>query len=836
MPSIIGRRFGALITIIVVGVLLFGLTVGLTILQTGIHGFAYRTIRDVQDLKSAIEPPPLYLVESMLIAHEIIDAKEIGPLVVRLRELEASFTENEHRWMQRMSSAEARQSLEEMGRPAHRFIDATENDFLPAIMRKDRVGAVAALDGPMAADYNAHRLLVISLLDRLQRLRGEEEGHAGLMLMIGGSCMAIILISLLAAGWGMLRVRQVHMRELKDRESRLVLLAAAAFEGIVLTDGLRVVDANQQMVLMLGASNIGDLTGKSILEFIDVDNRPMFLSRLSDRSEADCELAIRRGDRSKIEVEVRSRFHAADGGSVRLLAFRDVTSNKQAQRELINFRNHLQDLVVERTAELELARRTAESASYEAAKANRAKSEFLANMSHEIRTPLNAVLGYSQMLKRDVGLDAKIRSAVEVISRSGEHLLTLISDILEMSRIESGRSTCDLAACDLHELLKSMKSLFLLRARDKGLELHLVIASEVPRYVQTDARKVRQILANLISNAVRFTQTGQVSMVANYQEGRLRVEVIDTGMGIGAEEIKILFQPFVQVKSSRTRGEGTGLGLSISRGLTEVLGGQLTVTSVEAEGSSFVLSIPVSICPQTAKGAAQAAQVEEQLRTRPDRPCPRVLIAEDHVDSRNLLRDLMSSIGVEVREVGNGADAIACAATWQPDLIWMDIDMPHVDGLAAVRAIRASATGKVMVIIALTAAAFSEDRDLILEAGCDEVSHKPYDEAVLFALMERLLQGRFIRIDVDGGISKALLQISDTRLRSIVSALPASKREFLHQALIIGDLSSIEQACAEWPDKEAAEAMGQLAMTLNLDRLMKVIEPSPIDQDPGGRP
>lgn len=488
----------------------------------------------------------------------------------------------------------------------------------------------------------------------------------------------------------------------------------------------------------------------------------------------------------------------------------------------IRHRDGIAEEVAARTAQAERAlaeaRRLEASlvqAKEAAEAANRAKSDFLARMSHEIRSPLNAVLGYAQLLARDPALGARQREAVAVINRSGEHLLQLISDILDMARIESGRGGCDAEDIDLHALLAGAEDLFRLRAQAKGLALSVRLGAGLPRFVRTDQRKLRQILINLLSNAFKFTVAGAVTIEADWSDGRLAVTVRDTGPGLEPEEAARLFQPFVQGGAGRRRGDGTGLGLAISDGFARLLGGTLGVASEPGRGAAFTLAIPA---PAVA-GATAAPAARRVVGLAPGQAAPRLLVADDHAESRDVLAALLREAGCRVDAVADGAAAVAACRAHPFDLVWMDIDMPVLDGLAATRAI-ADLPAPRPTVVAITASVFAEDRDRLLAGGCAAVAHKPFRDEEIFVLLERLLGIGFVWT-VDAGTEPP--SDDDASLRPALAAVPASERARLAEAVAAGDVEAAAAALRGWPDRALAERLGTLLHGYAFDRLQRLL-------------
>jgi two-component system sensor histidine kinase/response regulator len=395
--------------------------------------------------------------------------------------------------------------------------------------------------------------------------------------------------------------------------------------------------------------------------------------------------------------------------------------------------------------------------------ASRAKSDFLSSMSHELRTPLNAILGFSQLLTRDNSLNIQQRENLGIINRSGEHLLALINDILSMSKIEAGQITLKENSFDLYWLLDSIQEMLQLKAQAKGLELSFERHLDIPQYIKTDESKLRQVLINLLGNAIKFTQKGSVLLRIlpvndpssslsnngvkkdfNNQQMTIKFEVEDTGQGIAAEELSSLFDPFIQTQTGRQSMEGTGLGLPISRQFVNLMGGDIVVSSIFNQGSIFTFDIKITLS-SFASMATTKPRMKEVVGLEANQPTYRILVVEDSNVNRLLLVKLLRPLGFEIKEAANGEEAIALWQTWQPHLIWMDIQMPIIDGYQATKAIKQMAVGHCnTVIIALTASAFEEQREAILKAGCDDFVRKPFRAEILLEKMALHLGVRYI--------------------------------------------------------------------------------------------
>lgn len=375
--------------------------------------------------------------------------------------------------------------------------------------------------------------------------------------------------------------------------------------------------------------------------------------------------------------------------------------------------------------ELEHKRREAEDAS-------RAKNDFVALMSHEVRTPMNGVLGMLELLARSK-LGAEQQQHTAVAQKSARDLLHLLDDIIDISRLEARQITLVQAPFQAHALTRDVEALFRLRAGEKGLKLDLALDPSVPDWVNGDGRRIRQILINLVGNALKFTETGSVAVSATYlaEQGKLRFEVRDTGIGMSEDVLGKVFSPFYQVDASSTRAfEGSGLGLAISKQLAELMGGEIGVSSVHGRGSTFWFTAP-GLATVAPAGGEAIGEVPAAAG-----PPLRILVADDNFATQRILGVLLAELGHTIKIVTNGQDAAAAAAAEEFDVVLMDVMMPVMDGLTATRHIRASGGRAATVpILGLTANALTGDRDRYIAAGMTDCLAKPIDVAALAAAL-----------------------------------------------------------------------------------------------------
>lgn len=466
--------------------------------------------------------------------------------------------------------------------------------------------------------------------------------------------------------------------------------------------------------------------------------------------------------------------------------------------------------------------------------ANRAKSQFLASMSHELRTPLNAILGFTQLMNRDNSLDRHHREHLDIVLRSGEHLLSLINDVLDMSKIEAGRIILNEQSFDLYQLLNTIENMLKLKADSKDIQLLFERDSSLPQYLKTDEGKLRQVLINLLGNAIKFTNIGSVVLRVgsnNQQPTTITFEIEDTGAGISPKEIDRLFEAFVQTETGRKSGTGTGLGLPISQKFIQLMGGEISVSSVVGEGTIFKFDIRAELI--------ELEEIDIKLETRraialqPDQPHYRIAIVEDKLENRLLLNELLVSVGFEVREAHNGKEAIALWESWQPHLIWMDIQMPEMDGYEATRCIRELEQKRreqetnPVPIIALTASVLEEERTAVFEAGCDDFASKPFQEAVIFNKMEEYLGVRYIYDEpqqVDPLPNRQSTDLDD--LSSMLETVPMDWVLLLHQSCLEADSEGIKQLTEEIRDyhPEVADAIAHLVDNFQFEQLIQTTQ------------
>ena len=474
--------------------------------------------------------------------------------------------------------------------------------------------------------------------------------------------------------------------------------------------------------------------------------------------------------------------------------------------------------------------------------ASKAKSEFVANMSHELRTPLNAILGFTQVMLRDSMLSPEQQENVGIISRSGEHLLELIDDILELSKIEAGIITLNESSFDLYSLLKNLEEMFQIKAEQKNLQLTFHVPPTLPRYVKTDKKKLQSCLVNLLGNAIKFTEIGSVTLrvrgdgaVKSEEESSharysLTFEVEDTGPGIAPDEIDDLFKAFVQTETGRRAAEGSGLGLSICQRFVQLMGGGITVSSVLNQGTTFKFDI---ILTTTEDSEVIVPLNQQVIGLEQNQPTYRILVADDTPENRLLLVKLLAPIGFEVREAENGRAAVMLWESWNPHLIWMDTRMPMMDGITAMKEIRTREAHAPWptphtptVIIALTASTFEERRGAILAAGANDFVRKPFAEGVIFAKMAEHLGLRYLYAAQTASSTGQPAPMPDSFFLLELAALPTAWVAELHQAANEVNEELVVQLIEQIPAGRLAlaKALTDLIQNFRFDAIVRLAD------------
>jgi signal transduction histidine kinase/FixJ family two-component response regulator len=506
-----------------------------------------------------------------------------------------------------------------------------------------------------------------------------------------------------------------------------------------------------------------------------------------------------------------------------------VAENHQYRLNLQKINSELEQRVFERTKDLQASEAKAQKLAAKAEAANQAKSAFIANMSHELRSPLNAVIGFSQLMLRAKDLPSEQYENAGIIYRSGEYLLTLINHILDLSKIEAGKTTLNPNNFDLYRLLDDLEDMLHLRATNAGLALIFECSSSLPRYIFTDEVKLRQVLINLLSNAIKFTSVGEVTLNVSSQEEEiidlvhLDFIVTDTGVGIAPAEISKLFDAFIQGQAGKEMHEGTGLGLVISRKFVQLMGGDITVESELGKGSKFKFYIQAKLGHETKDNHfKEPARV---LGLVPGQPTYKILAVDDKAINCQLLIKLLEPLGFEIKSANNGQEALQIWDEWEPHLIFMDMRMPIMDGYDATKQIKSTTKGNATAVIALTASVLEEEKAIVLSAGCDDFLRKPFAEQTIFDALAKHLGVKYIFAENNPVNSE---NSSENRLKSDnFRCMPQAWINQLYEAALEADTNLVLQLVKEIPETEKflIKSLSKMARHFEFEPLVDFIEP-----------